>query len=268
MFIVILRYIVSLEEVERYLEAHRAFLQKYYDEGRFILSGPRIPREGGIIIMAASVRGRVDQIMSEDPFIQNGIATYDVIPFVPVRFHPLLEQVIEKYAEKPVEVVPYSPGWPAQFEQFAAELHEIYGDNLVELHHIGSTSVPGLSAKPVIDIISVVRNLDAVDAVNAKFEEKGYQVKGELGAICQRLFVKDDENGKRIANIHTWTEGSPQIERHLIFRDYLRAHPDVAEEYAQLKLRLAQEYPTAREGYTGGKSQWVEDVIQRAMKCF
>mgnify|MGYP000101851958 FL=1 len=124
--------------------------------------------------------------------------------------------------------------------------------------------MPGLAAKPVIDVIPVVRDVDAVDALNSVFESKGYEVKGELGMISRRFFVKNAGDRTRSANIHVWPEGSPQIERHLIFRDYLRLHPEVAQDYANLKQKLAQDYPYTREGYTGGKEDWIANVVAKA----
>lgn len=240
-------------------------MKKYYDKGYFIVSGPRIPREkGGVIVMEASIRGRVDQIMREDPFIQNGVASYEMIPFEATRYHEGLADLIDKNKESPIEVVPYNPEWPMLFEEIVQELKEILGDNLVEIHHIGSTSVPGLDAKPVIDVIPVVKDVETIDALNLLFESKGYEVKGELGMISRRFFVKNDKDGGRVANIHTWPYGSPQIERHLIFRDYLRSHPEVAEEYANLKKKLAKEYPYTREGYTGGKEDWIASIVEKA----
>ena len=265
MFVVLLHYQVPLAQVDLHVEGHRAFLKKYYDRGNFILSGPRIPREkGGVIIMDASMRGRVAQIMSEDPFIQHGVATYEMIAFEPSRFHEFLTPLIEKRNKDVIEVAPYDPGWLLKFEELSRELKDIFGDNLVEVHHIGSTSVPGLSAKPVIDIVPIVKNLAKVDDISAKFEAYGYEIKGELGMISRRFFIKNDSAGNRLANVHTWDERSPQVENYLIFRDYLRAHPDVTQEYAALKFKLAQDYPHNREGYTGGKEEWILRIIEKA----
>ena len=265
MFVVLLHYQVPLEQVDAHIEGHHAFLKKYYDEGKFILSGPRVPREkGGLIIMDASMRGRVAQIMNEDPFIQHGVATYEMIAFEPSQFHEFLTPLIEKRNKYSIEVVPYNPMWRLKFEEFSRELIDIFGDNLVEIHHVGSTAVPGLSAKPVIDIVPIVKNLAKVDAISAKFEAYGYEVKGELKMISRRFFIKNDSAGNRLANVHTWDESSPQVENYLIFRDYLRAHPDVTQEYAELKFKPAQDYTHNREGYNGGKEEWILRIIEKA----
>ena len=118
------------------------------------------------------------------------------------------------------------------------------GSNLVRIEHIGSTSIPGLHAKPIIDLLPLVRQIEDVDPLEASLETAGYNWYGEYGLSGRRYLNRDDEAGStRIANIHIYAINHPEADRHLAFRDYLRAHPDVVAEYAALKQRCAAQNP-------------------------
>ena len=155
-----------------------------------------------------------------------------------------------------VVVVPYNPQWPALYEQEAQAIGQILGENLTAIHHIGSTSVPGLAAKPIIDIMPVVRDLAQVDACSAQFEALGYEVMGEFGIPGRRYFRKGGD--ERTHQVHVFAQGDAvNITRHLAFRDFLRAHPDVCAEYAALKRELAARYPYDIDAYCEGKEAFV-----------
>ena len=130
----------------------------------------------------------------------------------------------------------YNPDWPHLFEKEAKQLSEVFGEILVNIHHIGSTSIPMTCAKPVIDILVEVTNIESVDSRNPMLIELGYVPRGEAGIEGRRYFRKGGD--ERTHHIHAHEVGSPHIERHLNFRDYLRAHPEIAKEYCQLKKRL------------------------------
>ena len=162
-----------------------------------------------------------------------------------------------------VVVVPYNPQWPALYEQEAQAIGQILGENLTAIHHIGSTSVPGLAAKPIIDIMPVVRDLAQVDACSAQFEALGYEVMGEFGIPGRRYYRKGGEN--RTHQIHAFSEEDHwNIDRHLAVRDYLRAHPKEAKLYGDLKQRLAQQFPEDIERYCDGKDAFVKALEKRA----
>ena len=162
-----------------------------------------------------------------------------------------------------VVVVPYNPQWPALYEQEAQAIGQILGENLTAIHHIGSTSVPGLAAKPIIDIMPVVRDLAQVDACSAQFEALGYEVMGEFGIPGRRYYRKGGEN--RTHQIHAFSEEDHwNIDRHLAVRDYLRAHPKEAKLYGDLKQRLAQQFPEDIEQYCDGKDAFVKALEKRA----
>ena len=120
------------------------------------------------------------------------------------------------------------------------QLQYAFGDLWVKSHHIGSTAIPGISAKPTIDMIVEVTNVSAVDGLNAALQNLGFEAKGENGIPGRRFFQKGGD--KRTHHLHVFTESDPQIHRHLVFCDYLRAHPGKANEYEALKLSLAQTF--------------------------
>ncbi|MGI6667592.1 MAG: GrpB family protein [Bacillota bacterium] len=163
-----------------------------------------------------------------------------------------------------VLVVDYNPEWPAMFQAEADKIARILGDNLVTIHHIGSTSVPGLRAKPIIDMMPVVKDITLVDKCNLQMEELGYEAMGEFGLPGRRYFRKGGH--ERTHHVHCYSLSSAEeIERHLAFRDYLRAHPDVARAYGELKTGLAQEHPDDASAYMDGKDAFVKSVEQDAI---
>ncbi len=163
-----------------------------------------------------------------------------------------------------IEVVPYDPRWPKAFEEEAKKLEGILGHNLVKIYHIGSTSVPGLHAKPIIDIMIVVKDILDVDNVTKHFEELGYRAHGELGIPFRRHFQKGDFI--RTHNIHIFEEGAGEIENHIHFRDYLRSSPQAAAEYAELKIQLAKLHPKNMIAYLEGKEGFVHKILNLAPK--
>jgi len=113
--------------------------------------------------------------------------------------------------------------------------------NCIDVHHIGSTSVPGLAAKPVIDMVPVVRDIMDVEKSNHAMQQLGYEAKGEYGIPFRRYYQKGGE--QRTHNVHVFEEGNPEIERHLKFRDWMISHADDRDAYAKIKQELAQKYP-------------------------
>jgi hypothetical protein len=131
------------------------------------------------------------------------------------------------------------------------------GDELVVVHHIGSTSVPGLAAKPIIDLLPEARSLVLIDELTPAFERAGYVAKGENGLQGRRYFTRDRE-GYRTHNVHIYQAGDPDIERHLAFRDYLRSHAQVRDEYGgnarSSPVTPRTSWPTARTRMPGSRA--------------
>ncbi len=159
-----------------------------------------------------------------------------------------------------VELKPHDPRWVVDYKRESAAVAEALGDACVAIHHIGSTAIPGICAKPVIDMLAVVRNVEVLDSRSPQVESLGYEAMGEFGIPGRRYFRKDDAPGNRTHQIHTFAAGSPQIVRHIGFRDFLRAHPGYAEEYDALKQRLAAQFPQDISAYTDGKDEFIARV--------
>jgi len=122
-------------------------------------------------------------------------------------------------------VVAYRAEWPRQYEAEALLLRQALGDELVRAHHIGSTAVSGLAAKPIIDILLEIRSVEYLDTRNNTMEQLGYLPRGELGIPGRRYYSKGGDH--RTHHVHAFSECDPHIEEHLAFRDYLRTQPQV-----------------------------------------
>lgn len=162
-----------------------------------------------------------------------------------------------------IVIVPYDQRWPEMYLKEAAKIKAIFGRELISIHHIGSTSIPGMSAKPIIDIMPIVRDIESVDAFNPDMVELGYEIRGEYGISGRRFFVKRGQAG-RTHHVHSYAPGNPEIARHLDFRDYLMAHQEQAQAYASLKLALAEAHPNDIEAYMAGKDQFITETIRKA----
>jgi GrpB-like predicted nucleotidyltransferase (UPF0157 family) len=161
----------------------------------------------------------------------------------------------------------YSPEWPARFQKEAGRMRRLLGDTMVDAHHIGSTSVPGLAAKPVIDLMPVVREIALVDERDSEMVAEGYRSWGEHG-IAGRRFYTRDRGGVRTHNVHVFAAGSPEIERHLALAAYLRAHPEVRREYEALKRAVYAEHPDEIAAYCAGKDAWIKRMEPVAVEWF
>ncbi len=163
-----------------------------------------------------------------------------------------------------IQITNYNPTWPEKFEEEAAAIREILGDACLAVYHIGSTAVPGLAAKPIIDIMPVVTTLSRADALASRFEEAGYEYLGEFGIPGRRYLRKGGD--ERTHQLHIFAkESRREIARHLAVRDYLRSHPDEAAVYGQLKQELAARYPWDIDGYCDGKDAFVKALEERAL---
>jgi GrpB-like predicted nucleotidyltransferase (UPF0157 family) len=162
----------------------------------------------------------------------------------------------------------YSATWPSEFSAEAARLRVLLREELVAVHHIGSTSVPGLAGKATIDLLPEVLTVEYLDAAGgAILQQAAYRSWGEYGLSGRRLFTKDRDN-VRTHNLHFYRHLDPDIERHLAFCGYLRAHEKVRDDYAALKRALYAQHPADITAYSAGKDAWIKPYERLAIEWY
>lgn len=161
-----------------------------------------------------------------------------------------------------LEIVDYDPGWVSLFAQRARRIRQALGTVALRIDHIGSTSIPGLAAKPIIDLQLSVASFAPVDAYRLPLERLGYVFRPDNPDPTKRYF--HELPGERREQIHVRQAGSWFEQCALLFRDYLRAHPEDAATYARLKRELAEHYRDDASGYTRAKGPFIWDVLRRA----
>ncbi len=166
-----------------------------------------------------------------------------------------------------ITVLDYNPEWPRKFEEEKEKITAILKDNCAAIYHIGSTSVPGLAAKPIIDILAAVKSLEKADEVSEEFSKIGYEWMGEFGIAGRRYLRKGgDERTHQIHIFHM--EDQKNIVRHLAFREYMRTHEKEREEYGKLKKELAKHFPYDIDGYCDGKEEFIQRMEAQALSLY
>jgi GrpB-like predicted nucleotidyltransferase (UPF0157 family) len=169
--------------------------------------------------------------------------------------------------EAPVKVVDYDPNWPFLFEEEKAKILSVIAKKVVAIEHVGSTAVQGLGAKPIIDIMVGIRHLSDAQGCIGPLETIGYEYVPEYeDSIPERRYFRKGPSNvpNKHYHLHMVEYGSDFWRRHLLFRDYLRAHPHAAEEYYRLKKELAAKYRFNREAYTEAKTLFIESIVAKA----
>ena len=159
-------------------------------------------------------------------------------------------------------IVPYDPEWPELFKQLGSALRNALGDVALRIDHIGSTSVPGLAAKPIIDVQISVSSLEPVDPFRIPLESLGFVWRSNNPELTKRYFR--EKPGERRTHIHVRRIGSFSQQFPLLWRDYMRTHPEELQPYADMKYRLAERYEMHREDYTIAKVPFVWAVVRKA----
>ncbi|WP_018968629.1 GrpB family protein [Rubritalea marina] len=165
-----------------------------------------------------------------------------------------------------IKALPYDPAWTHAFASEKQRLIDLDILGLDAIHHIGSTAVPGITAKPVIDILLEVRALELLELHHKDFSALGYEALGEFGVQGRRYYRKI---GKSLSiHIHAFQSGNPQIVKNIAFRDYLRQHPKVRDSYKSIKTRATHKNTRSNEHYGGGKHDFIQHHEKLALKWY
>jgi GrpB-like predicted nucleotidyltransferase (UPF0157 family) len=159
----------------------------------------------------------------------------------------------------PVEIPDYDPGWPGTFAAPRGQLAGVLGPLAQRIEHVGSTAVPGLPAKPIIDLDVVIASRADLPAVITRLGPLGYQHEGDLGIADREAFTSPA--GSSAHHLYVCTADSRELARHLAFRDYLRGQPEQARAYAELKRSLAARFRSDRDAYSRGKTAFIEQAL-------
>lgn len=165
-----------------------------------------------------------------------------------------------------VDIAAYDPAWAELAEKETERWVTALGEALVTVHHIGSTAVPGLSAKPIVDLVPVIAEGIDIDSLQPLVHRMGYEWLGEFGLPRRRYCRRSSPtSGKRLIHAHCWVEGDSEIERHLAFRDALRADPMLMGAYEARKRHCASLHRDDMAAYGACKSSWIDTVERRAL---
>jgi GrpB-like predicted nucleotidyltransferase (UPF0157 family) len=183
-----------------------------------------------------------------------------------------LAERVERVTREPISIVPYNHDWPARFEEERSHLLSCLPRELIgRIEHFGSTAIPGMAAKPIVDILVEVTSLEETKArIVPILESRGYEYfwrpsHGDDIPPFYAWFIKRSPDGIRTHHIHMVEKDFEQWER-LLFRDYLIEHPDVAKEYEALKVELARIHPNDRVAYTNAKTGFIIRITELAKR--
>ena len=168
-----------------------------------------------------------------------------------------------------VKLLPHDPAWADQASEEATRILKAVWPAIIEMHHVGSTSVTGIAAKPIIDLVGVTPDLATIESARPGLEALGYAWHGEYGVEGRRFCtLSEPVTGRRRFHLHCYADGDHSIRRHLAFRDYLRARPGMAKAYQQMKEGCAARHPNDSNAYTICKDDWIKQAEAEALKSF
>ncbi len=163
---------------------------------------------------------------------------------------------------KHVIVLPYDENWKNEFEKIRHELSEALGELALSIEHVGSTSVQGLSAKPIIDIDVVINDTSLLNDIIASLQSIGYKHEGDLGIPGREAFKYDGKEHLMKHHLYVCAKDSLELKRHISFRDYLKSHPEAISEYSRTKEEGALLYPYDIDKYIEYKSPFIERIYK------
>ena len=165
---------------------------------------------------------------------------------------------------RPIILVDYDPNWPALFNELRDRVAAALGDLIVIIEHVGSTSIPGCPAKPIIDMDVVISSRTNLPQTIVHLATLGYVHQGDFGIAGREAFAAPANTFPH--HLYVCISQSEEYHRHILFRDYLRAHPQEVQAYSGLKQKLAHQFPHDRDAYSRGKNEFVAMILQRAMQ--
>lgn len=162
-----------------------------------------------------------------------------------------------------VIVIPYDSNWKVEFKKIKAHLEETLENSILAIEHVGSTSVEGLSAKPIIDIDVIIEGYDKFEDVKSRLEKLGYYHEGDLGIKDREAFKYNEKYEFMTHHLYVCPRYSEELKRHITFRDYLRTHKEDREKYSEIKLQAAIKYPTDIDSYIEAKSPCIAEIYKK-----
>lgn len=166
---------------------------------------------------------------------------------------------------KVVEVLPYNPVWKTEFNRIKEQLLNYVGDLIIAIEHVGSTSIEGLSAKPIIDIDLVMESYEILPEIIERLQQYGYEHQGNLGIEGREAFRRSEKDGFMNYHLYVCPKNGKGYVEHIAFRDYLRSNATACLEYEAVKLRLAEQYRYDIDAYCEGKTAIVTSILKKAM---
>jgi len=164
-----------------------------------------------------------------------------------------------------VELKPYNSQWKEFYRKESELISSTISDYLVDIQHIGSTAIPGIIAKPIIDIAVAINSLENIEKIIGPLSEIGFIYRGEQGIPDRHMFVKGGEE-LRTHHMHVMHKSHYEWKKHILFRDYLMNHPKEVKKYSELKRRLEKQFKHDRESYTESKSEFIEGILEKAIQ--
>lgn len=172
----------------------------------------------------------------------------------------MTEKKTTEHRDRKYDIVAYDPAWVEIFAREAEKLVAVFGERASAFEHVGSTSVFGMSGKPTIDILIFVESIEGLrEVVEVEMAKIGYDSLGEYVRSGAFLFAKEKDNA-RVFNVHVMPKSHPEAENMIVFRDYLRNHPDDAAEYSNVKLELFRKYPDDYFSYRSEKDAYLKTL--------
>jgi GrpB-like predicted nucleotidyltransferase (UPF0157 family) len=175
---------------------------------------------------------------------------------------PRVDPISPEQRAEPVVVVPYDPAWPAAFALLCDRLAPVLGELAAGIEHVGSTAVPGLDAKPIVDVDVVLRHEADLPEAIARLARLGYTHLGDLGIVGREAFRAPAQPPQPAHHLYVCAAGAAALQAHLTLRDALRADRELAAAYGELKRELAQRYRNDRDSYAEGKSAFIAAVLR------